>query len=143
MAFANQATKSVGSAIKSFPKTKSLLTFSTVADTVSGAFDWLEKHPVAASAIGGAASAGLGYLQSRQEIKARKAEIADQRAYRSQFGGASTVDPNLYGQNLNITDPQSGIASDVGTVGAGGMEQGSQPPTMASAFDLRAQRQGF
>ena len=87
-------------------------------------------HPVWA----GAAGAGLGYLQNREQIQARKDEIASERAYRTQFGGASTLDPSVYSQGLDITEQQPGIATeaDTGTVG--------QPPSMANALELRAQR---
>ena len=105
--------------------------FDPIVDTVSGAFEWLGDNPEVAGGIAGAAGAGLGYLQNRENIKAQERARQEERDYREQFGGASSVDPGLYGQNLQIASPQQGIASPVGT----------PRPTMASALDLRTQRE--
>ncbi len=113
--------------------------FKPITDTVSGAFGWLKDNPEVASAIGGAAGAGIQYLQGREALDARKKEIAEQRAYRSQFGGPSTLG-DQYSQNLNIAS--SGIATDTGTVGPTSVGQVGAP-NMASALELRAQRQRY
>ncbi len=112
--------------------------FKPITNTVSGAFGWLKDNPEVASAIGGAAGAGIQYLQNRETLDARKKEIADERAYRAQFGGASSIG-DQYSQNLNIADPGSGIASGTGIVGPSD-EGVVSPPSMASAYELRAQQ---
>ncbi len=117
-----------------------LFNFKPLVDTVSGAFEWLGDNPIAASALAGTASAGIGYLSNREAIKARKKEIASEREYRSQFGGASTLDPSVYSEGLDITEPRPGIATEVGEIGP---QSVGQVPTMASALELRAQRQGI
>ena len=121
--------------------TSSLFNFKPITNTISGAFDWLGKNPVAAAAIGGAASAGLGYLASREQIRAAKKARAEERAYRSTFGGASTVAPDEYGRKLDIADPGQGIAAPVGEVAPqGAVGQVGQQPSMATALQLRAAR---
>ena len=115
--------------------------FKPITDTVSGAFSWLKENPEVASAVSGAAGAGIQYLQHRQALDARKQEVAEQRAYRSQFGGSSSLGGE-YGKNLNIAGPSSGIASDTGTIGPSSVGQVGAP-NMASALELRAQRQGY
>ncbi len=117
----------------------SWLNFQPIVDTVSGGFNWLKDNPEFAAGIAGAAGAGIGYLQNREAIQARKDEIASERAYRAQFGGASSLDPSVYSENLNISQPGSGIATDTGTVGPQSVGTVGQP-SMADALTLRAQR---
>ena len=135
--FASSAAGSASSAASS------LFDFTPIVDTISGGFNWLKDNPEAAAALGGVAGAGLGYLKNREQIQARKDEIASERAYRSQFGGASTLDDSVYSEGLDITVPQSGIATDTGTVGPQNVGTVGQPPSMANALELRAQRTGF
>lgn len=118
----------------------SWLNFQPIVDTVSGGLGWLKDNPEIAAGIAGAAGAGIGYLENREAIKARKEEIASERAYRSEFGGASSLDPSVYSEGLDITAPQSGIATDTGTVGPQNVGTVGQAPSMANVFQQRAQR---
>ena len=119
-----------------------LFNFQPIVDTVSGAFDWLKDNPEVASAIGGAASAGIQYLQYRDQKKAREQERAEDRAYRATFGGPSSLGQNDYGANLNIAQQGIAPASPVGTHGPQNVGTvGAPQQTMSSALANRANRQ--
>ena len=116
--------------------------FKTITDTVSKGFDWLEKHPNTAAALGGAAGAGLNYLSARQSAREARKARKEERAYRSTFGGASTLDENEYGRGLDIADPTQGIAASTGEIAPmGQVGTVGQPRSMATALQLRNARQ--
>lgn len=125
--------------------TSSWLDFTPIVDTISGGFTWLKDNPEAAAALGGAAAAGLGYLQNRENIEAAERAAQKEREYRGTFGGASTVDPNVYSAGLQTTQQApTGIATGGGIAGTGQVGTvGQQPTTMSGAVQLRDFRQGL
>lgn len=121
----------------------SLFDFLPTVDTFSGAFTWLKDNPEAAAALGGVAGAGLQYLANRESIAAQKELQQQQQAFKLGLVGASSVGPEAYGKNLNITQQQPGITqSPVGQVQPQAVGfQMAQPQSMGGVFAQRAARE--
>ena len=89
-------------------------------DTGAKAFSWLEENPTTASILGGGALGLLKYRQAERDRKERKRERAEDRAYRDQFGGASSGSPDrptlTGGTGLLTEGILAGSKKDNGTI---------------------------
>ncbi len=72
--------------------------FKPVSDTVSSVGSWMNENPGATSAIGGAAAAGLKYMEGEKQRDYDLRKQREERAWRESRSMASSGD-NGYGSH--------------------------------------------
>lgn len=77
--------------------------FSPVMKTISSAGKWMSDNPGATSAIGGAAVAGLDYLQSERQMEADMRAAREERDWRENRSKASSGTDNYGSHYAGLT----------------------------------------
>ena len=77
--------------------------FTPVTETVSSVGKWMGDNPGATAAIGGAASAGINYMNAEKQRETDKRRAREERAYRDSRSKASSGDYNYGSHTASLT----------------------------------------
>ena len=77
--------------------------FEPVSETVSNVGNWMKDNPGATAAIGGAASAGMQYMNAAQQREFDKRQAREERAWRENRSKASSGNYDYGSHTASLT----------------------------------------